>query len=192
MGYREFRKQIEKLARKRKLDTIEQIRERQVQSRLLPPELREQILESSSVERERVLERIDEIDTALSILRAHRREARKAEQEARERVLPPAETVERLDGSERVIQRRPYRMVTEASLEARQTTQVIERRIKRLKHERVLRMSELGQIRQIRKQAEAGIIPAMLAITHAWRHPPNIGILAPEVRPGRSYGQFQP
>jgi hypothetical protein len=147
-------------------------RHEQAKERLLPPDMQGQLIEAADAERDRLLGRVAEIDAELVHVDGLLEEARAAEQAAYQVVTPAPARVENWDGTIREILARPYAVRgKEAVAAGKRVAGLLEYR-RRLEEERVGRLSQLGDVGRVRKQAQQGVVSGLLAIVAHWAAAP--------------------
>ena len=162
-----------------------------VSRRILPDTLQADLLQGIEREREAVLARLRVIEGEIEKLRALRAEALKQEQEAARQVRTPAKMVTRLDGSvyNKPAKDRGVRQATQESIAARRARHNIARHLEAFEREKQGRLTELGELRRLQAQTEAGALTALVHIAERWRHPVLLGGQAQRVKgPNEMWG----
>lgn len=168
--------------------TLGQARRAEEQTRLLPPDLADQILEAAVKERALVLSRIDDIEAALTELDGDLLEARRARRAATRQVwaVPPT-TKQDLRGETHATKGRTVGVMTPATIVAGQHERDIAATIATLKKRRQALLAKLAEIRHIERKCREGVISVLLRVTASWRNSIAIGELLPQVKLGSSY-----
>lgn len=170
-------------------DRVEGAAQADLAHRVLPPDFQAEILEGCAAERAAVLARIEVIDESLQRLD---RMARTVKAERAGLVAPihqPDRVRYSLDGSAIVTpgRARGRGKVTAESIERGKVLAKMRRHRRALETERVLRESELGDIRRLEAATRRGVVTALVAITSGWRSKIMLGKVGAEVRLARVY-----